>query len=542
MKPKLFLIQYGDKVLLAALAALVIWAIVVIVRTQNKVPASLGDDMKKQADQVKTRMDKSVAPPMSVPEGVTQVADLASALRIPPVVPPLSDKMLTGENRTRYLESSLLPGKAIVLEVPGVEIVGLAQPAPPSISAQYSYDRDKSLTIVTITAIEDTAGKTVKLLLKDRYDKEHEFPVIVFAKPPEVRPMPLRDVAAVFVLGKVVLTATVQPPPAIASSTTISPTGRVISKRPEFVEASGFKAYRKFKDAPDSQYRLVTPEAGVGVLTSPDFLKELSKLGLSPQAAAAPLPGALPELPGMVFGGAAVEEKKYCFFADGTVMPGETYDYKVVAVPVAGTGPEKRVEGAPTMLTVEVPPGVRFYVQKFFPGAVDVLVQRYFFDEMVRVEQRFNGLTPGDPIGAVMVRLRAIDLQTSGTKGTKEDVDMFTGACLVNLVDKVPKYTAKITFQRNVIPGAPVRLVDPRTGAVSWVPGKPQIKTDRLFALSAKPEPYIIYLDKKGNLDAKYLGLPQAESFRPKSVLGSGPGATPGVPGGSVPGTGSYGL
>lgn len=520
MKPKLFLIQYGDKVLLAALAALVIWAIVVMVKRESRVSASLGDDMKKQADQVKTRMDKSEAPPMPVPEGVTQVADLVSTLRIPPVVPPLSDKMLTGRDRTRYLESSLLAGKAIVLEVPGVEIMGLAQPAPPSISAQYSYDRDKGLTIVTITALEDTAGKTVSLLLKDRYDKEHEFPVIVFAKPPEVRPMPLRDVAAVFALGKVVLTATIQLPPAIASSTTISSTGRVISKRPEFVEASGFKVYRKFKDAPDSQYQLVTPEAGVGALTSSDFLKELSNLGLSPQTAAQPLAVAPPELPGTVIGAPTVEEKKYCFFADGTVTFGETYDYKVVAVPVPGTGPEKRAEGAPTMLTVEVLPDVRFYVQKFFPGAADVLVQRYFFDEMVRVEQRFNGMMPGDPIGVVVARLRAIDLQTGGTRGPKGPVDMSTGACLVDLVDKVPKYTAKITFQKNFIPGTPVRVVDPRTGAVSWVQGKPQIKTDRLFALSAKPEPYIIYLDKKGNLDAKYLGLPQAESLRPKTVLG----------------------
>ena len=516
MKPKLLAIQYGDKVLLAALVALLIWSLMLMQRTLAKGPSSYTEEMRRNARQIGSLLQGSRPPSVQAPEAAKDLAQVVASLRTPPVISPLPIGPLIGTPKKTYNQQRALIDQTTVFTVPG-QMTGIIV-RPKHIDVKLAYDPASRSTVISITGVIKTAPREVRLVLKDRDNLENVIPIIVFEKEPEIQPLPLRDTLIAFTYGRVVLIGILQQP--------AGPTrpGAGAAAQQQYVRAESFRVYRKWKDAPDDQYRLLSPEAQpLQCMLRSEFLKELTSLGLYQEAfagAPAVAPGAPAELQGTVIGAGPVltDERIYCLYKDRTVTPGEAYDYKMVAVPAKATGLDKAVEGDFAPLTIEVPLDTLFFADRFPAGQVNMLVVKYFFDQMYRVEQRFSALMPGDLIGGVVNHARMLDLLSNGSKGFKDNVDMASGAYVVDVVENGPKYAPTIRFVPKLIQGELTRRVNPKTGEIEIVPGRTRMEIERHFELTTKPKSYVVYLDKKGNLDAKYLGLPEAGGYRPKLV------------------------
>jgi hypothetical protein len=547
MKPKLLAIKHGDKVLLLLLLAFLIWAIAGIFRSSPESTVEYGAKLDSLVQKVSDRHAKSQPKPEEDTNS-ERLKVLVNGIRNPAVVEAVNSAALFPKGQvwhqkiiTLLYDSRKKNEVQVVLK--DVEIVAEQKPVE-GMKVFWEYDPAKNETTVHIQGNTITGEQGVALVLRDKEETDHVFQIAVIDEKDRggKRPLPPATARTSVLRGSVFITAQLVPPrtttgagPAPAPSAMAA--GYVAGE--QVAKGDGIRVYRRPKGKLDAEWVEATPTGGLApAMTWDGFVEYLYTVRAVTREQAptgrgkggdAPtlLPGEGVVGPGRATGLPPGQQPKiYCGFVDGDATPGEDYDYKVYAVSKQSGNLVVESRGW-IPLTGSMPPNILPYFAKPIQADhVAVTIRKFVYakeadrDDYL-MQAQLNDQRPGDSLGLKAVRVRAWDITQKNKTVWLDDADMTTNFWLLAIMPQqklVPRVKRDKETKVEVVVKPDGTFVDKTV--VRWI-----VKYD------LKPEDQLVgvYLDKRGQINAKYAETPPA--YPPRA-----PTPEKGVPGRGIPG------
>ena len=566
MKPKLALITFGDKVLLALLALFVLWAVSQAFSVPKEASPAFRREMEGLAATIQANMTRGGATAEADPR-ISDLEQVGRKLEVP-AAPVALARDVWPDEPLPYETVEVVVGEETERLLEDVEVIKLTNSAKQLVDVAFKYDPDRRATRLVFSGKQDSGGRSVDVDVEDRDAKKRRFPVVVRTEPAKTPPLPVANPDIWDYRGRVCITAELQQPgearrpgmgpgampgeygplyeeesryyrapspgayPAAGGAPALPGAAGAATPVRQYIKATGFRVYRKPAGAPDSDYRRVTTDSTEPAITKTEFASWIAQnrelrvvIGASAAAAGAtalePMGAYRPPIPA----GPVVEEKRYCRFADTTMDYGETYDYKVVAI-----GGEKHItESAPVVLSYAVPADIELYLLRVDARQARFQVVAHDFPQDVAWEGALRDMGPGQAVSG-LTRATAYKRATSFLQPGQtfwerlraEDRAIDTGYVLVDVLPEAPTYAPEMTLD--------IKWED-RTELINnqWVTRRVRV-INVVYTAVEKKNPAVLYLDKKGRLGAEYRGL-RRRFDPPPRVPASGVTPEPGMPG-----------
>jgi len=554
MKPKLALVKYGDKVVLAALVLFVLWAASQVFVAPKEASSAFRQEMERYEQQISQNIERGIGKPPTVHPKVIELEQMGPHLLYPEPPIPVRKWVLFEQKPITYTVVKVVQGEKVERFVEGVELVKKVKD-PAQVDVAFTYDRAKGGTTVVFAGKDVTGPHGVQVVLRDKDEQEHLFPVQVLSEPPRILPLPILDVNVWFYKGHVCFSGRLQQPGAKRRPGEVGAPmeefeemgrgpgapplpGRGVApgtlRKPaeeEHAPAVGWRIYRKPAGASDAEYRLVTTtrqsqmavsktEFGKWLAYNQDLAVAGEAAGVLREGPETLAPEGMPPAPGRP-PVPVVEKPEYCRFGDTRMDYGEPYEYKVVAI---SPGPHV-TESDPVIVPFDVPPDLELYVLKvdretrkvrmqvlehhFVPNREDPKAREHLV-----YEATLRDLVPGSPItGLANARVyRKTGPYWERRRSRRHTFD--TGYFLVDAQPEatkpVPALDWDVRWEERVVN---------RGGR--WVKVRVRI-VNLKYQATPEPMPLVLYLDKKGRLRAEYRSVRLSLPLKPERP-GMGP-------------------